>query len=790
VTFTATLSSSAEGTPTGTVAFYDGATSLGSSVLSGTLATFSISSLSVGTHSITAVYGGDTNFTSSTSTANTLTITAATLTVVAKAQTKTYGQPDPALSYTATGFQFSDTAASVLTGGLTRAAGENVGSYAITQATLVANANYTISFTGNTLTITPASVTASITANNKSYDATVVATITACKLTGVLAADISGVSCATGSATFADANVSSSKTVTATGITLSGAAAGNYQLSAASATTTANITPASVTASVTANDKVYDGTTVATIASQSVAGVFSSDTANVSLSGGTATFSDANVGTGKTVTVSGLSLTGSAAGNYQLSAASATTTANITQAPLIVAASNATRPYGAANPTFGGTITGVKTGDSITATYTSVAGPTSPVGTYAITPVLSDPGGRLGNYTVTSTNGTLTVTQAATTTVVSVTPVTVQYSDYTSFSAQVAAVGGQTPTGTIQFSLNGSAVGAPAALSSSGAATLSQIQVTLPAGSYPVSAVFSSTNANFAGNSGIANQPVTQENAFILYTGDTIAQVGTPLNLRATVWDSAAAGYPGINPETGPSATIGDITRMWIAFDIYPAGSCGSGTPSTLYAQVATTTTAGVGTATIALSSSSEVSYCAIPRLVAGITGGTNLYYVASNAQPAGVDFYQSSGQFATGGGWVIDPTGSHGNFSFNARYNSSGSPKGQKVYTYRALYNGVLADFIFKSNALTGLQFSGTTYPISATLQGKANVQISRATDGYVLFSAGNYTFSATITDSGQNGQSGKQFSLIVYDPSGVPFHSVPVGTPLQGGDVVVHSK
>jgi hypothetical protein len=153
------------------------------------------------------------------------------------------------------------------------------------------------------------------------------------------------------------------------------------------------------------------------------------------------------------------------------------------------------------------------------------------------------------------------------------------------------------------------------------------------------------------------------------------------------------------------------------------------------------------------------------------------------------VDFYVNSGQFATGGGWVNDPSGSHGNFGFNARYNSVGSPKGQMVYIYRALYNGVLADFIIKSNVVSALQFSGTTYPISSTLQGKANVQVNRASDGYTLFSAGHYTFSLTVTDSGQNGTTGKQFSLIVYDSSAVPYYSVPAGTALQGGNVVVHS-
>lgn len=68
VTFTATVTSATSGTPTGPVTFFDGAATLGSGTLnSSRQATFSTSSLSAGTHSITATYGGDTNFTGSTS---------------------------------------------------------------------------------------------------------------------------------------------------------------------------------------------------------------------------------------------------------------------------------------------------------------------------------------------------------------------------------------------------------------------------------------------------------------------------------------------------------------------------------------------------------------------------------------------------------------------------------------------------------------------------------------------------------------------------------------------------
>ena len=47
--------------------FMDGTTSLGSVSLASGSATFSTSSLAVGSHNITAVYGGNANFTTSTS---------------------------------------------------------------------------------------------------------------------------------------------------------------------------------------------------------------------------------------------------------------------------------------------------------------------------------------------------------------------------------------------------------------------------------------------------------------------------------------------------------------------------------------------------------------------------------------------------------------------------------------------------------------------------------------------------------------------------------------------------
>jgi hypothetical protein len=68
VTFTATVTAQYGGTPAGTVSFFDGGTNIGNSNLNSSgVATLTTSTLSVGTHSITATYNGDANFAPSTS---------------------------------------------------------------------------------------------------------------------------------------------------------------------------------------------------------------------------------------------------------------------------------------------------------------------------------------------------------------------------------------------------------------------------------------------------------------------------------------------------------------------------------------------------------------------------------------------------------------------------------------------------------------------------------------------------------------------------------------------------
>src|SRR5205085_142369 len=189
--------------------------------------------------------------------------------------------------------------------------------------------------------ITPKPITGSFTAQNKVYDGNTDATVTGRSLTGAIAGDT--VSLSGGNATFGNKNAGTDKTVTLTGATLAGADAGNYSLSSVD-TAKADITARQVAGSFTASDKVYDGTTAATIATRGLGtGVLAGDT--VTLSGGAATFGNKNAGQAKTVTGTGFALGGADAANYSLESSTLTASADITPKPISGSFKSANKVY-------------------------------------------------------------------------------------------------------------------------------------------------------------------------------------------------------------------------------------------------------------------------------------------------------------------------------------------------------------------------------------------------------------------------------------------------------------
>ncbi|GFO69342.1 hypothetical protein GMLC_29210 [Geomonas limicola] len=216
--------------------------------------------------------------------------------------------------------------------------------YAISIGTLSAGSNYSITFVPANLTVTakPLAING-ITANSKVYDGTRSATLNTGTVTlgGVVGSDVVSLSgSATG--TFDTKNAGTGKTVSFSGLSLSGAAAGNYSITS-TASTTANITPAPLTVlagSATVANKVYDGSTSATITARgTLGGIIAPDV--VTLNGGSANFDDANAGNGKAVTITGLTLGGADAANYALGSTSVSATANIAKADQVLSFSTA-----------------------------------------------------------------------------------------------------------------------------------------------------------------------------------------------------------------------------------------------------------------------------------------------------------------------------------------------------------------------------------------------------------------------------------------------------------------
>jgi trimeric autotransporter adhesin len=219
-------------------------------------------------------------------------------------------------------------------------ADKNVGT---AKAVTVSGLSITGADAGNYTLVVPTSLTADITAanlnvtglstNNKVYDTTTTAALSGTAGITALGADVVTLN-GTAAGNFADKNVGTAKAVTVSGLSITGADAGNYTL-VVPTSLTADITAANLNVTgLSANDKVYDATTTAALSG--TAGITALGADVVTLNGtGSANFSDKNVGLNKAVAVSGYSISGADAGNYTLVQPSGLT-ADITVANLNV----------------------------------------------------------------------------------------------------------------------------------------------------------------------------------------------------------------------------------------------------------------------------------------------------------------------------------------------------------------------------------------------------------------------------------------------------------------------
>jgi hypothetical protein len=189
--------------------------------------------------------------------------------------------------------------------------GAGAANYSLTQPSLAAN-----------ITAAPVTIASGLTANNKVYDRTTTATLSSNNvvLSGVVAGDTVMLNTNGYVANFASPAVSNAVAVRVSGLSLSGAGAANYSLTQPSLAANITAAPVTIVSGLTANNKVYDGTTTATLSSNNVvlSGVVAGDTVILDTNGYVANFASPAVGNAIMVTVSGLTLSGAGAANYTL----------------------------------------------------------------------------------------------------------------------------------------------------------------------------------------------------------------------------------------------------------------------------------------------------------------------------------------------------------------------------------------------------------------------------------------------------------------------------------------
>ena len=167
----------------------------------------------------------------------------------------------------------------------------------------------------------------------------------------------------------------------------------------------------SLTASASSVSKEYDATTAMAGVRLSLATLETADLVSVN---GTGSFSSPNVGTGLSYTIAGLSLSGTDANNYYLSAGASFSGTNgeITKAPLTITANNDNGVD--TNPAYSGgngvTYSGFKGANSVsdlggTLSYTGTSQGATAAGTYVIEPT----GITSSNYSITFVAGSLTI---------------------------------------------------------------------------------------------------------------------------------------------------------------------------------------------------------------------------------------------------------------------------------------------------------------------------------------------------------------------------------------------
>ncbi len=336
--------------------------------------------------------------------------------------------------------------------------------------------------------------------------------------------------------------------------------------------------------------------------------------------------------------------------------------------------------------------------------------------------------------------------------------------------APAAAVYGDTYTPTA----TGGGSGNPVTFSGSGACSFASGTITMTASGT------CTVTANQAGNA-------TYDPAAAVTQAFAVGRKGATLGYTGNLFWSAGSGTTASVTLTGQVTRAAGgttlATNATVDFLLFRSGNV-TATPDDHC--LGTVNSAGVATCTKSLALDNWTVVMTIPA--------ANAFFTAPNADPVVLTVYQASAaKYATGAGWVIDPsyhdipvkvspTKNHGIFGFAVSYKSGTTPQGAAVYEFRG-NDGY--DYVFTTTSWTGggLSFGTGTASFSAKC---SVVAFNPATHKVVSGKGGtNFTCRFDVTDGATD-----KFAMSAYTAAGVLYHQVGTSASqisLGSGSIVV---
>jgi hypothetical protein len=483
------------------------------------------------------------------------------------------------------------------------------------------------------------------------------------------------------------------------------------------------ISPKQITGSFTADNKVYDGNNSAAVLSRTPNGVVGTDA--VTLTGGTATFSDKNVANGKTVTLTGASLAGGDKDNYSLTSVG-TATADITAKALVIGITAQDKEYDGttAASTAAAITSGLVSGDVVTVASANGAFNDKNVGAdKPVTADVSKGGADAGNYSANTT--------ASATADITARPITV------TADVKVKMVGAVDPPLTYQIT-NGTLV-----IGEEFDGSLSRVAGEIP-GPYEI-----------------------QKGTLALSTNYDLSYVPANLTIYAfpVVTLSVPSPVPINNNSTINSSFTGVVLdREWVYTNTVTGVTIVSETDPQ-----------------VVVKSSTPIVYAVYQRYqnAVGDWDVTPVTYAV---------FYDPNSGFVTGGGWITSPVVSElpymqvsgkANFGFVSKYEKGKTvPSGNTEFQFQA------GGLNFKSSVYEWLVISGirAQYKGSGTINGTGDY-------GFLLTAIDGDLSPTPTADKFRIKIWNKSNGSTVYDNQYLVEDGTDPTTIIGGGSIVIHT-